>query len=270
MRYALLSDVHANLPALEATLAALRGLGVDRYVCAGDVVGYGPHPVACIERIAALEPVWVLGNHELLLLGRLPVARAGPLVRRSMEWTRSVVPAALLRRLQALPVTAALGDGVVVTHGSLAGPTHRVRRQPDVAAELARLRGEHPTARLLVLGHTHRAMVADAGAARRWIGLRAHLALDPATAYVLNPGSVGQSRGFLQRAAAAVLDTAASSVRLVRVRYDASAVVRDLARLGLPPSAHHRSPVRRAAERAWRRVHAVTGLAGGRAVGDAR
>ena len=124
MRIGLLSDVHANLFALRAAVARLRAEGVDAWVCAGDLVGYGaPQRVRRDDRRA--EPTCVAGNHELMLLEALPVDRAGWLARRSIGWTRGVVRADVLAYLAALPRTATVA-GMAVAHGSPGDPEEYV------------------------------------------------------------------------------------------------------------------------------------------------
>jgi len=260
MRYGLLADIHANLPALHAVLDAWRAAGVERYVCAGDVVGYGPHPAECIAAVEALDPVWILGNHELMLLDRLPLATAGPLARRTIEWTRSVLSRKDMARLDRLPLTAELPEGVIVAHGSLADPDRRIVRHEQMRAELEDLGRRHPTAWLLVLGHTHRAFVADMRGELRWAGWRRRVPLAPGTPYIVNPGSVGQSRGYLGGARAALLDTSSRTFEPLAVRYDTSSIRVDLTAAGFPACTHHRSPLRRAAERLERRARKVLRL----------
>jgi predicted phosphodiesterase len=151
MRIGLLSDVHANLFALRAAVARLQAEGVDAWVCAGDLVGYGAHPNECVETIAELEPTCVAGNHELMMLEALPVDRAGWLARRSIGWTRGVVRADVRAYLAALPRTATVA-GMAVAHGSPGDPEEYVRTDERAAALLSSLSAEQ----LLVLGHTHR------------------------------------------------------------------------------------------------------------------
>jgi predicted phosphodiesterase len=259
MRYALLADVHANLPALEAVLAAFRQRGVDRYICAGDVIGYGPHPWECIDAVRALDPLWVLGNHELILLGRLPAGTAAPIAQRALEWTRTVLPPEAPPLLDSLPLTASTGDGIVVTHASLRDTCTRIHPGPLAADELARFEQRHPDGRWLVLGHTHRAMLGNESGMMPWGGRHCRQRLQPAARYIVNPGSVGQSRGFTSRARAALLDTTTPAIELLDVAYDARRVRRDLAAAGLPHWSHHRSPARRFAERVERKLRKLLG-----------
>src|SRR4051794_13573121 len=116
MRIGLVSDVHANLFALRAAIARLRADGVDAWVCAGDLVGYGPHPDECVETVAALGPTCGAGNHELMVLGELPDTQAGRLARESIAWTRPVVRDDARAYLSALPRTADPA-GMLVAHG---------------------------------------------------------------------------------------------------------------------------------------------------------
>ena len=107
MRYGLLSDVHANLQALRATVEELRRVGVDRWIVAGDLVGYGAQPNECIEVVAELDALCVVGNHDLIALGQLCDARCVRLARNSLRWTRDVLAADSRSFLAALPVCAA-------------------------------------------------------------------------------------------------------------------------------------------------------------------
>ena len=91
MRYAVLADIHGNLQALDAVLAETRRQGVDGYLVAGDLVGYGADPNACVERVAALDAVCVAGNHDLIALGRLSADRCIPLAQASLRWTAAVL-----------------------------------------------------------------------------------------------------------------------------------------------------------------------------------
>src|SRR5829696_2948685 len=134
-----MADIHANLPALEAAVAELRGLGAQRWVVAGDIVGYGPHPNECVEAVASLEPVAVAGNHDLIVLGRLPDTRCIELARASLRWTRGVLGADARAFLDALPLSQLTDDGVLVAHGSPTDPQEYVTTEAQALGHLARL-----------------------------------------------------------------------------------------------------------------------------------
>lgn len=259
MRIGLLSDVHANLPALRAAIARLRGEGVDAFLCAGDLVGYGPHPDECVETIAELGATCVAGNHDLMLVGALPDARAGRLARRTLAWTREVVRPDVRVHLAALPRTASVA-GVDLAHGSPVDPQEYVRSEARAAELLAGL----PPGRVLVLGHTHhpwlygaRTLFPSPGAAPG----SAEFALPRHERQLVNPGSVGQSRERerVPLARFALLDLDHARVRFFAEPYDAAATRAALRARRLPPDALHvrPGPVATAARRARRLLHAI-------------
>ncbi len=244
MRYGLISDVHANLPALEAALAALAGEEVQKLLCAGDLVGYGPHPNECVERLRELGVRCVAGNHDLVAIGRLSLERTDALARRTLEWTRDAISPATREFLTKLPPLVA-EEGLVVTHGAIGDPQEYVRTDTQAQGQLECLAREYPAARILVLGHTHvpRAYAAGPGALRPRPGGRVRL--DGSGPFLLNPGSVGQARERLPVARAAVLDLARGEARFLTLRYDHARTVADLVACGLPPRAAHRKPTLR-------------------------
>src|SRR3954447_12802496 len=91
MRCGVVADIHANLHALETVLAALERAGVERYLCAGDLVGYGPRPNECVARVPSLAAVVVAGTHDLIALGKLAPDGLGPLPRQTLEWTAAAL-----------------------------------------------------------------------------------------------------------------------------------------------------------------------------------
>ena len=260
MRIGIIGDVHANLPALRAALGRLRAEGVDAWVCAGDVVGYGPHPDECVEEIAALGAATVAGNHELMLLEAIPETRAGRLARENIAWTRRVVRDDTRAWLAALPRTAAL-PGVAIAHGSPHDPEEYVRSEDRAAALLGELAGE----RVLVLGHTHRPWLygdATAFPAAGRVPGEAELALPAGGPALVNPGAVGQSRERerVPLARFALLDLDRGRVRYFAEPYDAAATRAALRARGLSPDSAHVNPARlpTATRRARRLLRMVT------------
>jgi putative phosphoesterase len=233
MRYGVFADVHSNLPALQAVLAALERERVDAYLCAGDLVGYGAFPNECVRLVRDLGAATVAGNHDLIAVGALSDARCIPIARRTLAWTRDVLAADARAYLEALPLRARAGD-TVIAHGSLDDPEAYVTR-PRAATQLEQLAREQPDARTLVLGHTHRPLEVR--------GER----------LLVNPGAVGQSREWRVRARFAVLED--GRVELHAVPYDVERARAELRRHGLPTGTPHLrpSPARAAARRVLRR-----------------
>jgi predicted phosphodiesterase len=231
MRYGVAADVHGNLPALLAVLEALHEARVDRILCPGDVVGYGPHPDACAQALYDADALVVAGNHDLMAIGELPIGNTSRIVRRTIEWTRGAISDATRSWLAGLPLELQTEDGVVMTHGGLGGDTERyVRNEADAEVQLATLAAEWPGARGLLIGHTHLPMEHSA----------------PDGRWLLNPGSVGQSREHSPVARALVFDaeTGPSSADFIELHYDVGSTRRELRAEGLPPHACHLAPGR--------------------------
>jgi len=254
MRYGVLADIHGNLHALEATLRALRRERVDGYLVAGDLVGYGPFPNECVDLIRELGAVCVAGNHDLIAVGRLSDRRCIRIARESLAWTRLALREDTQAYLETLPLRAEAEGGVVIAHGSLDDPEQYVTRPEQRDEQLGRLKAEHPDARVLLLGHTHRARAWNERRGALSARGRAPIALGT-QAWLLNPGAVGQSRELRALARFLVLDLARGQATFHAIRYDHGGCRRALRRRGLPPHAYHLrpSPVR-ALSRRVRRV----------------
>lgn len=246
MRLGLISDVHANLPALRVAVDKLRSENVDRWLCAGDIVGYGPQPNECIELLADLDALCVAGNHDLMLLGDIPRERAGEAAQHSLSWTEEVLRADARSYLADLPRIACV-PGLVMSHGSLDDPEEYVHTGAQAAHQLARARARHPDADVVVLGHTHRSLLygAESGALVRshWLP-RGAVALPAGERVLLNPGSVGQSRNLERRPHVrfALLDLRRGEARMYAEPYDVDSTARVSRAVGLPTASLHRRP----------------------------
>jgi len=208
----LLSDVHGNLPALEAVLDDMPE--VDGIVNAGDVVGYNPYPGECVEKVRDHSMVTVKGNHDRAVAGDVSFgfhSDAG----RAVEWTRERLGDEEIDWLGDLPQETETdfgGTRVKVVHGAPGAPD-RYTYPRDFSPSL--LEGEDT----LVLGHTH---------------VQAKREYDEGI--VVNPGSVGQPRDNDPRAAYALLDEDDREVEIRRVEYPISDVQEEVRRAGLPES----------------------------------
>jgi predicted phosphodiesterase len=242
MRYGILADVHANLPALQAALRGLANAAVEKCIVAGDLVGYGPHPNECVELVAGLDAVCVAGNHDLMAIGQLSDEGCIPLGRAAIRWTQSVLGRDARRYLEALPLQAETHGGVVVAHGSLDDPEEYTTNAAEALGQLARLQHRWPGARLLVLGHTHRPLVVRSKAGRMELRGAGQFTLHADERYVVNAGSVGQARELRARARYGVLDLDLGVLELHAVRYDIAACRRALREAGLSPRSCHLRP----------------------------
>jgi predicted phosphodiesterase len=240
MRVGVLADIHGNLPALEVAVAALRRAGVDRYVHLGDVVGYGPFPNECVQLVTELGATGVVGNHELIVLGELSAERCTQLARETLSWTAQVITAATRSYISSLPRQAIVAPSTLATHAALDDPQRYVLTARQAVAELTSLEERAPDMRLLLIGHTHfpRAYSIPHGEAR--LG-RAVTALGE-DRWLLNPGSVGQSRSRRALASCMVLDLSENSAQFLSLRYDTGRTRSELRRRGLDEDACHSPP----------------------------
>lgn len=251
MRVGLVSDVHANLHALEAVLERLAGERLDAWICPGDLVGYGPHPNECVARVRALDPVGVAGNHDLIATGALSADRCVRLARESLAWTAAQLDPAARAFLTALPPRAEAGAGIVVAHGSLDDPQRYVLTAGDATEQLGELERRFPSAELLVLGHTHEPFAFGSRSGELLRAATGTVELAPGERHLLNPGSVGQSRDRHAFARFCVLDTDARTATFEAIEYDTRANRAALRSRGRPASSSHQKPT---ALRAARRV----------------
>ncbi len=229
MRIAVLSDIHANLPALDAVLDAIGE--VDRYWQLGDVVGYGPHPDEVVKRLRELGAVGVRGNHDIAALGGPEVEWFNPDARRAIEWTERQMSGATRAWLRDLPERLVDGEFTLV-HGSPRDPTWEY----VTTSRVARANLDAFATPYLLHGHTHiPAAWREDGGTVELLGPSSgsELGLD-GRRLLLNPGSVGQPRDGDPRASALVIDLEEPRVTWHRVAYPIAAVQADIRAAGLP------------------------------------
>jgi diadenosine tetraphosphatase ApaH/serine/threonine PP2A family protein phosphatase len=229
VRVAVLSDIHANLVALDAVLATVGS--VDAVWHLGDVVGYGPDPDGVVERLAGLKAVGVAGNHDLAALGGDQIAWFNPDARAAMEWTRGRISAPTRAWLAGLSQRHRAAEYSLV-HGSERDPVWEyVTSVPVARANLAVL-----GTRFGLHGHTHLPMAwaeRDGRVEAIAPGPNSTFSLNVDRA-LLNPGSVGQPRDGDPTAGYLVLDDDAGQCTWRRVAYDIPAVQAAMLDAGLP------------------------------------
>jgi predicted phosphodiesterase len=161
MRYLVFGDVHGNLDALDAVLAAGKARGVDGYLCVGDVVGYGPNPIECLDRLWELHRrgllAWVAGNHELAVRDEVDWQYYTPEAVATLQWTQEQLAKMPWARrfVEEAELTLAVNDDIYLTHDSIAEPSSGLyHRTPHNAVhELYTL--TEKGGRIGFYGHTH-------------------------------------------------------------------------------------------------------------------
>lgn len=233
MRYAIVSDVHANLEALEVVLADIAGRRPDAVVCLGDFVGYGPDPVPVVDQLRSRLVGAVAGNHDLAALGRLDISTFNSLAQAAIVWTRDQLTDPVRRFLDALPRTIT-PDGFLAVHGSVRDPVEEY----IFDQETARASFDAAAFSLCLVGHTHvPAVFVRVGEAVTGEPLLPDqtLELHPDRRYIVNVGSVGQPRDGDPRAAYLWLDADARTATLVRLPYPVEKTQEKMMAVGLPP-----------------------------------
>lgn len=247
MRYLILSDIHANLEALEAVLSALPSGAWDRLVVLGDLVGYGAAPNAVIDRIRELDPVAIIrGNHDKASCGIEDGSNFNHVARVAAQWTCETLTPENREYLRSLPAgPLALDDRVEICHGSPFDEDHYIFDADDAQRAL-----DAGDKQLCLFGHTHLPVVFRRSGTT-YDGFipegdaEVELSLEEGIRYVVNPGSVGQPRDGDPRAAFGIYDTRGPSLILWRVSYAVDAAQRRIMAAGLPASLANRLAVGR-------------------------
>jgi diadenosine tetraphosphatase ApaH/serine/threonine PP2A family protein phosphatase len=231
LRIAVVSDVHANLHALEAVLTEIDAGGFDETWCLGDLVGYGPRPNECVALIQDRASICLAGNHDLVVLGKISIATFGGEAGTAAAWTREVLDAPARTFLTTLAPTAVTA-GAELFHGSPRDPVWDYVLTEDAA----RWTLAATTAPLVLVGHSHIALeLAGDGTEVRGGQAAAGTTLDLAAARrLLNPGSVGQSRDGDPRAAWLEVDISSGRATFRRTDYPVERTQAEMREVGLP------------------------------------
>lgn len=236
MRVIVLSDIHANLAALEAVLLQASGGGkIDALWCLGDTVGYGPQPEECIRILREMDAVWVAGNHERAATGAISVDEFNGDAAAAAVWTMDRLSAVNGKILDALPEVLT-PDGCTLVHGTLRWPIWEYLTSQETA--VGHLQRQETS--LGFVGHTHVPMAAVLAHGREdecdMYRLKEGAVLcDPEQGkMVVNPGSVGQPRDGDPRASYIVYDTGEGTITLNRAEYEINATQRLMMEAGLP------------------------------------
>ncbi len=231
MRTLIISDIHANLPALEAVLED--GGQFDAAWCLGDLVGYGPDPNECVERIAGLPNLQcIMGNHDAAAVGVIEVDAFNPDARKTVLWTRERLTPANKEYLKNLPERIKL-EFITLVHGSPFKPIWEYL----LDTRSATISFEFYDTQYCFVGHTHLPVLyylPDDRLTAQLIVPEHVSQMTLAPRAILNPGSVGQPRDRDSRSAYAILDTTDFTWEWHRVQYDIRGVQEHMLKENLP------------------------------------
>lgn len=238
MRLGVISDIHANLEALEAVLADLEGRA-DEVVSLGDNIGYGPDPERVVKTLESRSIASVTGNHELGLARGDILARFNPSARRSLEITRDHLSLESLSGLTNLPRFIVI-EGCRFVHG--APPDSCTRYLFELSEAQLRTSLESIVEGVCFVGHTHDLEVVSLHGERvhREKLSRGVIRLSEESRFIVNVGSVGQPRDGDNRAKYVLYDTGERTLEVRFVDYDIATTVEKILRMGLPKVNAHR------------------------------
>jgi predicted phosphodiesterase len=232
MRILVISDIHANITALNAVIADAGE--VEEVWCLGDVVGYGPDPNLCLERIRELPHVTcMLGNHDVALLGHMSLESFNGEARRSLIWQERVITADNMDFLRSLPDHPKVRHDFTMVHGSPRDPVWEY----VLNTLSARMNFDYFDTPWCCVGHSHVQCLFQLDEERNRVSLDV---LEPGVPVelkpraIMNPGSVGQPRDRDPRSAYAIYDTEAKTWEPRRVEYDILQVQKRIIEVGLP------------------------------------
>jgi diadenosine tetraphosphatase ApaH/serine/threonine PP2A family protein phosphatase len=234
VRTAFISDIHGNLDALEVVLADIATQKVDRTVCLGDIVGYGPQPNECTARVMETCEVTVVGNHDYAALGRMDTLGFNEYARAAADWTTAALDEPTKNFLSDLPLDHLL-DGMRLVHAS---PKDPERWTYVLSYQEAKRQFAAETERLCFIGHSHLPVVIEeygedinALSFPEDIPLRLHRD----RRYLVNVGSVGQPRDRDPRCGYVWYDDELDAALLRRLEYPIETVQKKIMDAGLPP-----------------------------------
>jgi predicted phosphodiesterase len=231
MKLALISDIHANLEALEAVLRDITTQKVDVIHCLGDVIGYGSDPLPCLELVKHHCDLMLMGNHEHAALGHLDQEHLNPVAQVSLAWTQTQLNDRAFSIIADCFIDA-VRENVRLVHASPYMPKEWRYILAAVEADIAfRSFTEH----ICFVGHTHLPMIfseGENGAHRRKVGH--DFEPDEETRYIINIGSVGQPRDNDPRSCYVVFDTDAQEVAYRRIEYDIQRTQQKMQQANLP------------------------------------
>ena len=230
MHYAIISDVHANLEAIQAVLEKIEEEKTDGILFSGDSVGYGPNPDECIKILKQKTKLLVAGNHDRAAAGMSGTAYFNPLARIVIEWTREVLSRENIEFLQSLPLTAELEeDNIYLVHST---PKEPEKWRYLSCENDARINFNYFKERICFLGHSHVPFIAERSSGGKMKFYYHYAEIREGNRYIVNAGSVGQPRDGNPDAAYVLLSD--NTVEIKRISYDIVLTQKKMKKAGLP------------------------------------
>ncbi|MCK4330733.1 metallophosphoesterase family protein [candidate division WOR-3 bacterium] len=230
MRLAIISDIHANLEAFEAVLRKIDDIKPDNILCLGDIVGYGPNPNECLQKVKKIVDVSVVGNHEYGVLGLTDLRYFSVNARLACEWTKDVLTDDNMSYLSNLPIQV-VREHMLLVHSTPKAPEewNYILSIQDAFYQFNDL-----TEKVCLIGHSHEPITFTKGNETCGIIDDKKFLIKEDSKYIINCGSVGQPRDNDPRASFCLINEEKEEVQIIRVPYDIDKVQRKIIERGLP------------------------------------
>jgi predicted phosphodiesterase len=234
MRYAIISDIHSNMEALEAVFMRIEKLRIDRIFCLGDVVGYNADPGFCVEKTKRTVSAIVRGNHDKAVAGIMNVDYFNSHAADAVRWTGRNLDAEAMSWVKNLfPGPLDAGHGILLCHGAPQDEDLYLVSEEAIADAFTHIEECHPATRICFFGHTHVPLAIDNQ--ENILNTEGAVFLEKDRPYLINPGSVGQPRDHNPAAAFGVFDEEDSVFTFYRVPYALQETQEKILSAGLPP-----------------------------------
>ena len=229
MKYAIIADIHGNLEALQAVLKDAKEQAVTHYACLGDVVGYGANPKECLDIVREMKIPTIKGNHDEYCSSGKDPEGFNEYAREAILWTRAQMTEDDLKWLKDLKYIRIMANFTLV-HSTLDGPNHwgYIFDKLEAAASFP-----YQQTPLCFFGHTHVPLAFIRDTAVRG-GTYSKFKIDAGRKYLINVGSVGQSRDGVAKATYLTYDINSGQIELRRLDYDMDIAMDKIRKAGLP------------------------------------
>jgi diadenosine tetraphosphatase ApaH/serine/threonine PP2A family protein phosphatase len=231
VKYVVISDIHANLEALEAVRREIEKIGPDRILCLGDLVGYGASPNECVEAAREISDVTVAGNHDFGAVRRTDIAYFNMYAREAILWTARKLSRDAFDFLRGLPLTEVVDGKIRIVHAT---PRDPERWNYIFSHEHALGEFDAFEEQICFIGHSHQPAIYELMDRETLIVNSDRVLVREGRRYLVNVGSVGQPRDGNPKAAICVYDVAKGEITIRRFEYDIEGAKQRIIEAGLP------------------------------------
>lgn len=230
MRYAVLSDVHSNLEALEAVLKDIEKRKIEYILFLGDAVGYGPNPNECIEILEGKCKIMLAGNHDWVAIGLTNITYFNEYAQYAIKWTMGIITEKSKKILKSLPVKKeSKEEDFLLVHSTPKEPEewHYLLTLWD-----AEINFHYFENKFCFLGHSHQPFIIERVPSGELVTYKDETRINKSSRYIINAGSVGQPRNGDPRACYAIIDD--EKIEIIRVPYDIVSIQNKMRKEHLP------------------------------------